>query len=77
MIKLNNEFKKFLSKKYNIDDKLIYHFSYDKNLNKYKLIYHQYTNTLVKYIDKREIRDFLIKIKIKNVLNNILILRKN
>jgi len=77
VIELNGEFKNYLSKKFNVDKKLIYHFGYDNNMNKYKMVYHQSPNTLVRYVDKKEIRDFILKIKIKNILNNIVIVRKN
>lgn len=71
MIELNDELKKFLSKKYGIDKKLIYHFGFDDNLKKYKMIYHDHPKTYVKYIDQKELRNFTLRLKIQKIISSI------
>lgn len=71
MIELNDELKKFLSQKYNLDKKLIYSFQYEDLKKQYKMVYHVFPNTYVRYIDPKEIRNFTLRLKLQKLLNTI------
>lgn len=71
MIILNDELKNYLSKKYSIDKKLIYHFGYDDDKKMYKIVYHSGVKTLIGYINPKEMRNFTLRLKIQKLINSI------
>jgi hypothetical protein len=71
MIVLNDELKKFLSKKFGVDEKLIYAFQFEDSLNKYKMIYQDPPHTKVRYIDSKIMRNYTLRLKLEKLLHNI------
>lgn len=71
MIEFNEHLKNFLSSKYGIDKKLIYHFGFDENMQKFKMVYHSHPKTFVKYIDSDDMRNYILRLKLQKLISTI------
>lgn len=72
-LKLTNKLKEYLAKKYYTDKSLIYHFSYDKDKKKYKVVFHSGTETYVKYVSIENLfsKSKIRRLKLENLLEKI------
>lgn len=71
MIILNDQLKEYLSLKYHIDKKLIYHFGFDDKTQKFKMVYHNDSNTLIKYVNYGDMRNYLLRLKLQKIITSI------
>jgi len=66
-IELDNDLKEYLSKKYNVDKKLIYYFGFDEKIQKHKMIAHVNTCATAFYLNDLDMRIIKIKQLKKNI----------